>query len=54
MPAFRAEATWDPAEPTADIRLGLSGRAMLYGPRVSIAWWLLRKPWASVRRTFGF
>lgn len=31
-------------------RIGLKGTAKLQGSRVSLAYWILRKPWASVRQ----
>lgn len=35
------------------LRIGLKGSAVLYGEKVSVAYWLLRKPWASLRRIMG-
>ncbi|MDC7218088.1 MAG: HlyD family efflux transporter periplasmic adaptor subunit [Spirochaetales bacterium] len=35
------------------LRMGLKGSAVLYGENVSVAYWLLRKPWASARRIMG-
>ncbi len=50
--AFVAEADWvtSPLSP----RMGLSGTAILYGQKVSLAYWLFRRPWSSLRSSFGF
>ncbi len=34
-------------------RVGLKGTAKLSGPRVPLAFWLLRRPWATLRQTLG-
>lgn len=52
MPAFLAEADWN--DPANAPRIGLKGTVVLYGPRVSLAYWLFRKPWSAFRRTVGF
>jgi hypothetical protein len=31
-------------------RIGLKGTAKLQGERVSLAYWMVRKPWASIRQ----
>jgi multidrug resistance efflux pump len=64
VPSFRAEATWRPGKTPAgeslplsrgvDIRIGLTGQSVLYGERVSLGYWLARKPLAALRRFFGF
>lgn len=54
VPSFRAEAEWAPGEDVKTLRVGLTGTAMLYGQRVSVAYWLMRKPWATLRRFVGF
>lgn len=50
-PAFLAEAAWteDADSPT----LGLEGTAVLLGPPVSVGYWVIRRPLAYIRRTFG-
>lgn len=51
MPHFRAEAEWVNREP--DVKLGLQGTAVLYGQRVSLGYWLLRRPLGAVRKYLG-
>ena len=48
---FRAEADW--AEAAPDVKLGLQGSAVLYGHDVPLGYWLVRRPWATVRRFLG-
>ncbi len=48
---FLAEAKWLDGAPA--VNLGLKGTAVLYGEKVSLAYWLFRKPLATVRRTLG-
>lgn len=50
-PAFRAEADW--LDPEALVKPGLQGTAVLYGQKVSLGYWLLRRPWAALRRYVG-
>jgi len=45
------EAEWQ--TPPRDLKPGLKGTAILYGETVTVAYWLLRKPLAAVRRFFG-
>ncbi|MDP1834406.1 MAG: HlyD family efflux transporter periplasmic adaptor subunit [Chlamydiales bacterium] len=52
VPSFTAEADW--ATPQPDIKLGLKGTAILYGENVSLFYWIIRKPWASVRDVLGW
>ncbi len=53
FPAFAAEADWIDA--AADLKFGLKGTAVVYGrERVCLGYWLLRKPWASLRVWLGF
>lgn len=52
VPAFLAEALW--VTPPKDIKLGLKGTAILYGDRVSLFYFIVRKPWATLRRLTGF
>lgn len=49
--SFMAEAEW--IEPQTDVRPGLKGTAILYGEKVSLFYWLIRKPWASFREYVG-
>ncbi|MHC4872715.1 MAG: HlyD family efflux transporter periplasmic adaptor subunit [Planctomycetota bacterium] len=51
VPSFLAEADWEDKD--KDLRIGLEGTAMLYGDKVSVAYWLARKPWATVRQQLG-
>ncbi len=50
--AFRAEAEWEQA-PDA-LQMGLKGHAVLYGEKVSLAYWLFRRPLASLRSRIGY
>jgi hypothetical protein len=50
-PYFRAEADW--VNPEARVKMGLQGTAVLYGQRVSLAYWLLRRPLATIRKYVG-
>lgn len=47
-----AEAGWQTEQP--QMRIGLKGMAVLYGRRVPLAYWLLRKPLASARNFLGW
>ncbi|MBA3958036.1 MAG: HlyD family efflux transporter periplasmic adaptor subunit [Parachlamydiaceae bacterium] len=51
--SFIAEADWDEKENVKDVKLGLKGSAILYGEDVSLFYWIMRKPWAYVRRFVG-
>ncbi len=46
-----AEADW--TTPDAALKAGLQGVAVTYGEEVSLAYWLLRKPWAALRKLVG-
>lgn len=48
---FRAEADW--LDPTPDLKPGLQGSAVLYGPNVPLGYWLVRRPLAAVRQFLG-
>lgn len=60
-PAFRAVGVWVDAEggegtdghATPRVAMGLRGTAVLSGPETSVAYWLVRRPWISLRRYFG-
>lgn len=47
-----AEAQWQTEQP--QMRIGLKGMAVLYGRRVPLAYWLLRKPLANTRNFLGW
>ncbi|MBN2713941.1 MAG: HlyD family efflux transporter periplasmic adaptor subunit [Planctomycetes bacterium] len=49
--SFVCEADWVGNDNHA--RVGLQGTAILYGERVTLAYWLFRRPLASVRRLLG-
>jgi len=49
--AFRLKASFDKDE--APPRIGLRGTAKVYGERVSLFYYLMRRPLAVLRRTFG-
>ncbi len=49
--SFLAEALF--TTPPKDIKLGLKGTAILYGDSVPLLYYLIRKPWASVRKLAG-
>lgn len=48
--AYRVRATLD--NPT-DHRIGLKGTAKLYGGWIPLTYWVLRRPWATVRQFLG-
>jgi len=52
IPSFVAEAAWVNASP--DVKTGLKGTAVLYGHNVSLFYFIMRKPWTSLRRWTGF
>lgn len=57
-PSFVAEAEWikDGQTKSVDdqeIKLGLKGSAILYGEKVSLFYYIIRKPWAALRGTWG-
>ena len=52
LPSFVAEATWN--EKPENIKLGLKGTAIIYGEKVPLFYFLLRKPWTTLRMFFGF
>lgn len=49
--AFRAEAEWTVMPD--ELQMGLKGHAVLYGEKVSLAYWLFRRPIAAVRAWVG-
>lgn len=51
MPSFQAEAEWVGNLPA--VKLGLKGNAILYGNRVPLGYWLLRRPLKVLRAFFG-
>ncbi|MBA2369231.1 MAG: HlyD family efflux transporter periplasmic adaptor subunit [Candidatus Protochlamydia sp.] len=50
LPGYEAEAEWISQETP---KLGLKGSAVLYGERVSILYYLLRKPISAIRKFMG-
>ncbi|MBI9112371.1 efflux RND transporter periplasmic adaptor subunit [Maridesulfovibrio ferrireducens] len=54
VPSVMAEGSFEGVHNNHEkLRIGLKGSAILYGEKVSVVYWLLRKPWASVRRILG-
>lgn len=51
VPAFQGEAEWD--QPHEGVKLGLRGTAILYGEKVSLFYFLVRKPWSTFRHFTG-
>ncbi len=51
VPGFFAEAEW--LQPQPGLKLGLRGTAIAYGEKVSLGYWLLRKPLTTLRRWLG-
>lgn len=49
--SFIAEAHW--LAPQTGIKPGLKGTAILYGQKVSLFYYLFRRPWAFIRNTIG-
>jgi len=56
VPSVMGEAhfTAVPEQEQALLRIGLKGNAIIYGDTVSVAYWLLRKPLASMRKMLGW
>lgn len=52
IPSFMAEAKWAGAPPEEN-KLGLQGTAILYGEKVSLFYYLIRKPLAAIRHKLG-
>ncbi len=50
-PAFLAEAKFDTK--IENIRMGVQGTAVIYGKKVSLGYWLIRRPLASLRNLIG-
>lgn len=51
MPSFLAEAEWQQAPEHA--MPGLKGTAILYGEKVSLMYWIVRRPWIYLRSVLG-
>ncbi len=51
VPSFVAEANW--VRQPDDIKLGLKGTAILYGQKVSLFYFIIRKPWGALRHYLG-
>lgn len=56
VPSFVAEADWvdETKEEQENIKLGLKGTAILYGERVTLFYYIVRKPWSTLRELIGF
>lgn len=52
VPSFIAEADW--VEQPPDIKLGLKGTAILYGDRVSLFYYIIRRPLSAIRHLIGW
>lgn len=50
--SFAAEANW--IDGPENVKIGLKGTAVLYGEYVPLIYWLLRKPWNTMRQWIGF
>jgi hypothetical protein len=53
IPSFVAKANWVD-NPPSDLKLGLKGTAILYGESVPLFYYIIRKPWFTLRNFFGF
>ncbi len=51
IPAFLAEAKFD--SNVDNIRMGIQGTAVIYGKKVSLGYWLIRRPLAAIRNFIG-
>ena len=51
VPAFLAEAKFD--HTVTDINMGIQGTAIIYGHKVSLGYWLIRRPLAALRNFTG-
>lgn len=51
IPSYIAEANW--IESDTQVKPGLRGTAILYGEKVSLFYYLIRKPWILLRNIFG-
>ncbi len=52
VPSFVAEADW--VNEDFDAKMGLKGTAILYGEEVPLFYWIIRRPWATLRGLIGF
>lgn len=52
VPSFIGEANWEEAPPP-EVKLGLKGTAILYGDSVSLFYYIIRKPWGTLRSLLG-
>lgn len=50
--SFEAEASW--VEQPENVKIGQKGVAIMYGEKVSLLYYLFRKPYLFFRRTFGY
>ncbi len=51
VPCFLAEAMFD--TPVENMRMGVQGTAVIYGKKVSLGYWLIRRPLAAIRNFIG-
>nr|VFK40699.1 MAG: HlyD family secretion protein [Candidatus Kentron sp. SD]VFK44227.1 MAG: HlyD family secretion protein [Candidatus Kentron sp. SD]VFK80851.1 MAG: HlyD family secretion protein [Candidatus Kentron sp. SD] len=51
--AYRVRATLRDARPEQRIRIGLRGTARISGQRVTLVYWIFRRPLAAARQTLG-
>ncbi len=56
VPSVMAEGQFTGMTPEKKklLRPGLKGNAIIYGDQVSVAYWLLRKPWTAMRKIFAW
>lgn len=52
VPSFIADADWE--EQPENTKLGLKGTAILYGEKVSLFYYIIRRPLAALRHLIGF
>lgn len=53
IPCFLAEAKFDAADNSSSMRMGVQGTAIIFGQKVPLGYWLIRRPLAAVRNFFG-
>jgi multidrug resistance efflux pump len=51
VPSFKAEAQW--IKKHKNMKIGLTGNAVIYGKSVPAIYWLLRRPLAAIRQYLG-
>lgn len=53
VPSYEAKADWL-GDPPKDVSIGLKGSAILYGDSVPLFYYIIRKPWFTLRNFIGF